>query len=538
MDDVEQGLADWSENTAIFERLGDVLFVTTALADMAGQLMVAGRETQVIQLAANAPSPKPFLDLPWADAINYFKARGLVKDTDFQTLLAGYAQRSAVARRLMLQQVQSEVMRHLSDAIAKGETFPEFAGKVDVMTNRLGLAPGAPSYLQMVFRTNVQSAYGAGRYRAMSNPVVQRARPFVQYRTVGDARVRDEHAVLDGKTYRADDQVWQRIAPPNGFNCRCSMITLSQQEAEGSEISTSIPDDYVPTPGFDQPPTAVLRVDDGDVEQAPAPRQPRVQQPTQAPAAPAPIEPAPAAPPTTPTPYPQKPPTQPQPDAPAQPPSKRVGEITENIFGKKLSEPDIDDLAGSSAAKLPSGYTVDVRAKDKVNYFNPDDKSTDLFGAIKDPSGNVVGAYQRYYTLGEDGRPEVSHASFFLDESVQNTGIGRELFNAQVDAYEKHGVSKVNLDAAEIGKYVWTKAGFEWTRPGQFDQVRDLLRGQLTDRYGTAATDKLMSAINTPQDIARLTVDGERVGKDFLINLGGVHDIINMAQAPAKITRL
>lgn len=267
--EVNAALEEWKKDTEIFDRLGDVLFVTTVLADMGGQLMVAGREAEAVQLSAIAmadppPSPKPFLDLPWSDAIEAFKARGLVSDTDFETLLGDYAQRSVVARKLMLDQVQSEVMRHLTDAITSGETLPEFADKVNELTSSLGLAPGKPSYLQMVFRTNVQSAYGSGRYKAIRNPVVAQTRPFVQYRTVGDARVRDEHAVLDGKTYAVGDPVWDRIAPPNGYNCRCSMVTLSKAQAVGLDVSTTIPDGYIPTPGFDQAPTAVLNVSDSD----------------------------------------------------------------------------------------------------------------------------------------------------------------------------------------------------------------------------------------------------------------------------------
>ena len=265
-DAVNAALTAWTQDTAIYDRIGDVLFVTTALADMGGQLMVAGREAQVITMAAGdplptpKPSPKPFLDLPWSDAIESFKARGLVSETDFETLLGDYAQRSAVARQLMLEQVQSEVMRHLTDAIAKGETFPEFADKVTELTGSLGLSPAKPSYLQMVFRTNVQSAYGAGRFKAITNPRIAQSRPFVQYRTVGDARVREEHAVLDGHTYAVDDPVWLRVAPPNSYNCRCSVVTLSKAQAVGLDISTDIPDGYIPTPGFDQPPSAVLTV--------------------------------------------------------------------------------------------------------------------------------------------------------------------------------------------------------------------------------------------------------------------------------------
>jgi SPP1 gp7 family putative phage head morphogenesis protein len=266
-EEANQKLEAWTTSTGIFGPIGDVIFVTTAMADMAGQLMVAGREAEIVALAAGDPTPPlpTFLDLPWEDAINAFRKRGLVSESDFQTLLRGYAQRSAVARELMLKQIQAEMTRHLDDAIANGEQLPQFAEKVDTLTQSLGLAPAQPHYVEMVFRTNVQGAYGAGRYKAMRNPVVMRARPFVQYRTVGDARVREEHRALDGKTYRADDPVWQRIAPPNGFNCRCSMITLSRQEAEGLEISDDIPEDYEPTPGFDKAPMPELDI--ADVEE-------------------------------------------------------------------------------------------------------------------------------------------------------------------------------------------------------------------------------------------------------------------------------
>lgn len=45
--------------------------------------------------------------------------------------------------------------------------------------------------------------------------------PFLIYRTVGDGRVSDEHAVLDGIKLRVNDPRWNTIMPPNRFNCRC-----------------------------------------------------------------------------------------------------------------------------------------------------------------------------------------------------------------------------------------------------------------------------------------------------------------------------
>lgn len=51
--------------------------------------------------------------------------------------------------------------------------------------------------------------------------------PLLQYETVGDARVREDHAELDGVTKKIDDSFWDTWYPPNGFNCRCTVNQLT-----------------------------------------------------------------------------------------------------------------------------------------------------------------------------------------------------------------------------------------------------------------------------------------------------------------------
>jgi len=255
---LEAKLAAWRPNDESWEQLGDAIFVPAVLSDLAGQLMVRGSEAHVIQL--DAKDKPAFLDLPWAEAIEEFKARGIMKPTELSTLLKDYAQRADKARQLMLAQVQTFVRSELEKTLREGGTFRDFSKAIDSGGASLGITNDDPAYLKMVFRTNVQSAYGAGRFRAMTDPDVINERPFVQYRTVGDARVREEHAALDGPThntcYRADDPVWHRIAPPNGFSCRCGFVTMTADEAIGLTVLSEVPEAYVPTPGFDGPPIA------------------------------------------------------------------------------------------------------------------------------------------------------------------------------------------------------------------------------------------------------------------------------------------
>ncbi len=44
----------------------------------------------------------------------------------------------------------------------------------------------------------------------------------LQYRTVGDDRVRPEHAAMHGITLPPSDPFWASYYPPNGWNCRCT----------------------------------------------------------------------------------------------------------------------------------------------------------------------------------------------------------------------------------------------------------------------------------------------------------------------------
>lgn len=51
--------------------------------------------------------------------------------------------------------------------------------------------------------------------------------PNITYRTAGDDRVRESHALLDGITKPVDDSFWDTYYPPNGWRCRC--------DADGSD---------------------------------------------------------------------------------------------------------------------------------------------------------------------------------------------------------------------------------------------------------------------------------------------------------------
>lgn len=57
----------------------------------------------------------------------------------------------------------------------------------------------------------------------------------LQYRTAKDDKVRPEHAALDGVTLPMSDSFWETYYPPNGWNCRCTVVQVRKQKYPATE---------------------------------------------------------------------------------------------------------------------------------------------------------------------------------------------------------------------------------------------------------------------------------------------------------------
>ncbi len=148
----------------------------------------------------------------------------------------------------------------LETALKRGMTVEEFARRVQSAEVSLGIEPSSDGYLRTVFETNVSANYGAGRFAQITSPVVMELRPFVEYRAILDAHTRDTHRALHGTVYRTDSPGWHDIAPPNGFNCRCSVITRSESWAKQARPDVLLVPPERPDASFEGPPSTLLEV--------------------------------------------------------------------------------------------------------------------------------------------------------------------------------------------------------------------------------------------------------------------------------------
>ena len=93
---------------------------------------------------------------------------------------------------------------------------------------------GSPWRLKTIYRTNIQTAYMAGRYKEQIDNIENR--PYFQYVAVMDRRTRPSHAQLNGRIFRYDDEFWNSFYPPNGWGCRCRVRALSETNIKDRKL--------------------------------------------------------------------------------------------------------------------------------------------------------------------------------------------------------------------------------------------------------------------------------------------------------------
>lgn len=78
-------------------------------------------------------------------------------------------------------------------------------------------------YLQAEYNFAMASAGMAARWKDFER---DRDDYLLQYRTVGDKRVREAHRLMHGITLPLSSRFWDWYFPPNGWNCRCSVVQV------------------------------------------------------------------------------------------------------------------------------------------------------------------------------------------------------------------------------------------------------------------------------------------------------------------------
>ena len=166
------------------------------------------------------------LQARYPEAFEYLRARGVEPSAEFYARVEAARKQAWTMSKLSDLEHIGRIKASLEKAIAEGMSFENW--RKENLADLQGLPK---SYQETVFRTAVQSSYNAGRWAHFRDHAERR--PILRYTAINDSRTRPAHRALHGLMMPVDDPRWQTLAPPGGFNCRCTLMSLSERQAKG-----------------------------------------------------------------------------------------------------------------------------------------------------------------------------------------------------------------------------------------------------------------------------------------------------------------
>lgn len=196
------------------------------------------------------------LQLTPAEAVAYFESRGYAIGLHWYDVYAEAQAKAFTIAGVMKLDILKDMRDGLQKALQEGNTQTDFdrqmlpilerkgwLGKGLVIDESTGELQGKrlmPRRLDTIFRTNMQSAYNAGRYREQIANAA--SRPYLERVAVMDSHTRPVHAGLNGFIAPIDSPVWGFLYPPDAYGCRCRVRARSAAEVEKQGLTVYHPE--------------------------------------------------------------------------------------------------------------------------------------------------------------------------------------------------------------------------------------------------------------------------------------------------------
>jgi len=220
------------------------------------------------------PIEPPELDVTadvseFAEAVHAFRARVPMTDDEWDALVEAEREYAFKIANVAHADMLTQAWEALAATLEQGGTLDDFKAAVgDMLAESWG--GENPGLIDNIFRTNLQTAFNAGRHAIHTAPTVKKARPYWRLDVIEDGRTSEYCEGLDGVILAQDDRWWDTGYPPRHFCCRSITTALSEKEAQREGI-TSRPPAVKAMEGFGRRPSTAGRDWTPDLIGYPAP---------------------------------------------------------------------------------------------------------------------------------------------------------------------------------------------------------------------------------------------------------------------------
>lgn len=188
-----------------------------------------------------------YRSLPFREAIDFYRSKVRVPTRHYTDLMNQAHSKAFMVAGAMRDDMLCDFQEAVGKALTEGATLADFRRDFDAIVARYGWAyNGTPGWRsRVIYDTNVRTAYSAGHWQQMQT--TKKMRPYGRYLHGPSIHPREQHLAWDGKVVPLDDPWWDYRWPPNGWGCKCSVVSVSQREVErnGWEVTRPEPDETI-----------------------------------------------------------------------------------------------------------------------------------------------------------------------------------------------------------------------------------------------------------------------------------------------------
>jgi len=187
------------------------------------------------------------LGLPFREAIRFLRQKVRLPSRAWTELRESAHARSFVVAGAIKDQLLADFQNALIEALEEGKTLQEFRKDFDRIVAAHGWSyRGRRGWRSgVIYNTNMRMARAAGRWAQIQQ--VKAARPYIRYFAVLDSRTRPLHRDWHDVVLPVDHPFWKTHLPPNGWNCRCTIQSLSERDLKRRKLKVTDPAPAVQT---------------------------------------------------------------------------------------------------------------------------------------------------------------------------------------------------------------------------------------------------------------------------------------------------
>lgn len=193
------------------------------------------------QVAFNARGDGTF-NQQFKEQVDFFRQKLNLPTERYDDILKSAHDKAVVVAGAVKADLLADFNSAIDQAISQGKGIKWFKNEFENIVQKHGwegwtgsdTLPGRDWRARVIYNTNIQTSYNAGRYAQLTDPDLLKSRPYWEY--LHDDRVahpRPIHESWNHTVLRYDDSWWQTHFTPNGWGCHCRVTAVRASRYKG-----------------------------------------------------------------------------------------------------------------------------------------------------------------------------------------------------------------------------------------------------------------------------------------------------------------